>query len=101
MSKTPRERAHNKDAEFTHEGTEGGAQSTVDQLVDLADKAVTEAVRLGKTAMEPDNTPKVAAGATIGALAGMAIPLVSWPLAAIAGAGYVAYQAAKKANDAD
>ena len=67
-----------------------------DQLVELADKAVGEITRLGHTALVPDNTPKVAAGAAIGAVAALAIPIIAWPIAALAGAGYVAYQQAKK-----
>jgi uncharacterized membrane protein len=97
MTKSTKERAHNPGSEFTREGTSASEpQSTIDQIVDMADKAVDQATEMGKVAMEKDNLPKVAAGAGLGALAGMILPIVSLPVAAIAGAGYVAYRQVKK-----
>jgi hypothetical protein len=38
----------------------------------------------------------VLTGAAIGAVAGLVLPIVSWPLGLIAGAGFALYQRIKK-----
>jgi hypothetical protein len=91
-----KERAHNVGTEFTRTGEEPGAeQSFVDQAIEFADKAVDEAARIGKAAMEKDNRGRVAAGAAVGAVGAIVLPIVSLPLGALAGAGYVAWRAAR------
>ncbi len=100
MAKRNSERAHNDGTEFTREGTEpGAAQSTMDQVVEMADKAVEEATRIGKAALETENRGKVAAGAALGAVGAMVLPIVSLPLGALVGAGYVAWRATQKSAD--
>jgi hypothetical protein len=99
MTKTTKERAHNPGSEFVQENTGetgGTTQSTIDQIVEMADKAVDQATEMGKAAIEPGNRAKVAAGAGLGALAGLILPIVSLPVAAIAGAGYVAWRQVNK-----
>ncbi len=99
MTKRKTERAHNDGSEFTCEGRSGGAaQSAVDQFVEFADKAVDEVSRVGKTAFTNENAPKLAAGAALGAVAAAVVPLVSLPLGALAGLGYVAYRQANKSE---
>jgi hypothetical protein len=100
-----KERAHNEGTDFTREGSsENGPsasmKSALDQIVDFADKAVDEVGKLGKTAMEVDNIPKVAAGATLGLFGAMVVPFVSAPLGILAGAGYVAHRL-RKAQDGE
>lgn len=91
-----KERAHNVGTEFTRTGEEPGAeQSFFDQAIEFADKAVDEAARIGKAAMEKDNRGRVAAGAAVGAVGAIVLPVVSLPLGALAGAGYVAWRAAR------
>jgi hypothetical protein len=111
MTTDHKERAHNEGAEIHREaetkreetaasdagGTVSGA---LNKAIDLADKAVDEVVRLTKTAFDGDNTSKVAAGATLGAVAGIVLPIISVPVAAILGAGYVAHRQSQKADDA-
>ncbi len=100
MANNRKERAHNEGTEFTREGSEpGGIKGAMDQVVEMADKAVEEVTKLTKTAMDGDNTPKVAAGAALGAVAGMVLPFIAWPVAALAGAGYVAYRQSQKTGE--
>lgn len=99
MTKRKTERAHNDGSEFTCEGRTGNtAQSAIDQFVEYADKAVEEVSRVGKTAFTNENAPKLAAGAALGAVAAAVVPLVSLPLGALAGLGYVAYRQANKSE---
>jgi hypothetical protein len=92
-----KERAHNEGTDFTREGS-SGAKGVIDQAVEFADKAVDEVGKLAKTAVEVDNIPKVAAGATLGLFGAMVVPFVSAPLGILAGAGYVAHRL-RKAQD--
>lgn len=96
MAKETKEMAHNEGSEFRREGTEGGAKGMVDKLVETADWAIDETARIGKAALEPENRSKVVAGAAIGAVASVAVPLVGPLLGAIVGAGYVANREDKK-----
>lgn len=99
MTKGKTERAHNDGSEFIREGaSRDGAKSTVDQFVEMADKAVEEVSRVGKQALTKDNAPKLAAGAALGAVAAAVLPIISLPLGALAGAGYVAYRQANKSE---
>ena len=100
MSHKTTEKAHNEGAEFTRESTSPAdiASNALDQFVEFADKAVDEVSRVGKQALTGDNAPKLAAGAALGAVAGILLPFISLPLGAIAGAGYVAYRQAQKSE---
>jgi hypothetical protein len=94
-----KERAHNEGTEFTRTGGEPGAEQTFfDQAVDFADKAVDEATKIGKAAMDKDNRSRVAAGAAVGAVGAIVLPIISLPLGALAGAGYVAWRATRGEN---
>jgi hypothetical protein len=91
-----KERAHNEGTDFTREGTsENGVKGALDSVAEMADKAVEEVSSLAKTAIEVDNIPKVAAGATLGMFGAMVVPFVSVPLGILAGAGYVAHRLRK------
>ncbi|MCC7394300.1 MAG: hypothetical protein IT553_05535 [Sphingomonadaceae bacterium] len=90
MPKKSNERAHNAGAEFKRES--GNASG----FVEFADKAVEEVGRIGRTAFTKDNAPKLAAGAALGAVAAIALPIVSVPFGALAGLGYVAW---RKSNE--
>lgn len=99
MTKGKTERAHNDGSEFTREGAgRDGVKSKVDQFVEMADKAVEEVSRVGKSALTKDNAPKLAAGAALGAVAAAVLPIISLPLGALAGVGYVAYRQANKSE---
>jgi len=56
---------------------------------ELLGKAKTEIVGMAKEGLAHPSTKPVLTGAAIGAVAGVVLPLVSLPLGAIAGAGYV------------
>lgn len=89
-----KERAHNVGTEFTRTGSEPGQeQNFFDQAVEFADKAIDEASKIGKAAIDKDNRSRVAAGAAVGAVSAIVLPIVSLPLGALAGAGYVAWRA--------
>lgn len=90
MPKKSNERAHNAGAEFKRESS--GASG----FVEFADKAVDEVGRIGRTAFTKDNAPKLAAGAALGAVAAIALPIISVPFGALAGLGYVAW---RKSNE--
>ena len=97
----PQERAHNADSEFRREGTSPNCDPTnvIDQFVVFADKTVDEVTRIGKDALTSENAPKLAAGATIGAVAGVLLPFLTLPIGAIAGAGYVAWRQHNQRTD--
>ena len=97
MTKKFEEKAHNPGSDLHREGSApDGERSFFDQITDTADKVIDEAARLGQTALEKENRPKVAAGAAVGAVTAAVLPFVSIPLGLLAGAGYVAYREANK-----
>ena len=59
---------------------------------DLIEDAREEIVGMAKQGMKPPSTPPVLTGAAVGAVAGAILPVVSWPLGLIAGAGFVLYK---------
>ena len=59
---------------------------------DLIEDAREEIVGMAKQVMKPPSTPPVLTGAAVGAVAGAILPVVSWPLGLIAGAGFVLYK---------
>ena len=99
MSKKTTEKAHNEGSEFTREGTtSNGGASTLDQITEFADKTIEEVTRMSKEAFTSDNAPKLAAGAAVGGVAALFLPVISLPLGALAGLGYVAYREANKGD---
>ncbi len=59
---------------------------------DLIDDVRDEIVGIAKEGMAHPGTKPVLKGAAIGAVAGLVLPVVSWPLGLVAGAGYMLYK---------
>ncbi|RIV88942.1 hypothetical protein [Aurantiacibacter zhengii] len=57
----------------------------------LAD-AVDEVKAMGREGLEHPSSKPVLTGAAIGAVAGGLLPVVTWPVGLIAGAGYMIYK---------
>ena len=65
-------------------------QKPIDNRI-LAD-AVDEAKDMGREGLSHPSTKPVLTGAAIGAIAGGVLPVVTWPVGLIAGAGYMLYK---------
>jgi hypothetical protein len=98
MTQKTTEKAHNEGSEFVRESTSASekAQGILDQVVEFADKTVDEVSRIGQDVLKTEKAPKIAAGAVVGAVAGVVLPFLSLPIGLLAGAGYVAYRQAQK-----
>ena len=59
---------------------------------DLIDNAREEIVGMAKQGMAHPSTKPVLTGAAVGAVAGALLPVVSWPLGLLAGAGFMLYK---------
>jgi len=59
---------------------------------DLLADATTEAKAMAKQGMAHPSTKPVLTGAAVGAVAGILLPVVTWPLGLAAGAGYMFYK---------
>lgn len=59
---------------------------------DLIDNAREEIVGMAKQGMAHPSTKPVLTGAAVGAVAGALLPVVSWPLGLVAGAGFALYK---------
>jgi len=59
---------------------------------DLLSDARDEIVGMGKQGMAHPSTKPVLTGAAVGAVAGAVLPVVSWPIGLIAGAGFMLYK---------
>jgi len=59
---------------------------------DLIDNAREEIVGMAKQGMAHPSTKPVLTGAAVGAVAGALLPVVSWPLGLLAGAGFMFYK---------
>ena len=59
---------------------------------DLVDDLREEIKGMAKEGMHHPSTKPVLTGAAVGALAGGLLPVVSWPIGLIAGAGYMLYK---------
>lgn len=59
---------------------------------DLIDNAREEIVGMAKQGMAHPSTKPVLTGAAVGAVAGALLPVVSWPLGLVAGAGFMLYK---------
>lgn len=59
---------------------------------DLIDNARDEIVGMAKEGLAHPSTKPVLTGAAIGAVAGAVLPVVSWPLGLLAGAGFALYK---------
>lgn len=67
----------------------GGGQDWVEDVK-------TEVSGMAKQGMHHPSTKPVLTGAAVGAVAGALLPLVSWPIGLVAGAGVVLYNRLKK-----
>lgn len=63
---------------------------------DWVEDAKTEISGMAKEGLDHPSSKPVIAGAVIGALAGGLLPVVTWPIGLIAGAGFALYQRIKK-----
>ena len=59
---------------------------------DLISEAVEEIKGMAKEGAQHPSTKPVLIGGAVGALAGGLLPVVSWPLGLIAGAGFMLYK---------
>ncbi len=58
----------------------------------LIGDAREEIVGMAKEGMHHPSTKPVLTGAAVGAIAGAVLPVVSWPIGLIAGAGFMLYK---------
>ncbi len=63
---------------------------------DLVEDAREEIVGMAKEGMRHPTTKPVLAGAAVGAVAGLVLPVVSWPVGLVAGAGVALYLKIRK-----
>ena len=63
---------------------------------DLVDDLRAEISGMAKEGMHHPSTKPVLAGAAIGALAGGLLPVITWPIDLIAGAGFALYNRVKR-----
>jgi len=59
---------------------------------DLIEDARVEIVGMAKEGMHHPSTKPVLTAAAVGAVAGAVLPVVTWPLGLIAGAGFMLYK---------
>jgi hypothetical protein len=59
---------------------------------DFIEEAKEELTGMAKEGMHHPSTKPVLTGAAVGAVAGLVLPIVSWPLGLAAGAGYMFYK---------
>jgi hypothetical protein len=63
---------------------------------DWVEDAKAEISGMAKQGVNHPSTAPVLTGAAIGAVAGALLPVVSWPVGLLAGAGFALYQRIKK-----
>ena len=59
---------------------------------DLVSDAVDEIKGMAREGAQHPSTKPVLVGGAVGALAGAVLPIVSWPIGLIAGAGFMLYK---------
>lgn len=59
---------------------------------DFIEEAKEELTGMAKEGMHHPSTKPVLTGAALGAVAGLVLPIVSWPIGLAAGAGYMFYK---------
>ena len=59
---------------------------------DLVSDAVEEIKGMAREGAQHPSTKPVLVGGAVGALAGAVLPIVSWPIGLIAGAGFMLYK---------
>jgi hypothetical protein len=63
---------------------------------DLVNDLREEVKGMAKEGMHHPSTKPVLTGAAVGAVAGAVLPIVSWPLGLLAGAGYMLYRRTRR-----
>ena len=63
-----------------------------DQNNDLLGDVTAEVKGMAKDGMAHPSTKPVLTGAAVGAVAGALLPVVSWPIGLVAGAGFMLYK---------
>lgn len=63
---------------------------------DWVEDVKEEITGMAKQGMKHPSSRPVLAGATIGAVAGALLPVVTWPIGLVAGAGFALYNRIKK-----
>ncbi len=63
---------------------------------DLVEDLRDEVVGMAREGMHHPSTKPVLVGAAVGAVAGGILPIVTWPIGLIAGAGFMLYQRVKR-----
>lgn len=63
---------------------------------DWVEDVKSEVTGMAKEGLNHPSTAPVLTGAAVGAVAGALLPVVSWPLGLLAGAGFALYQRIKK-----
>ena len=63
---------------------------------DLVDDLREEIAGMAREGMHHPSTKPVLVGAVAGAIAGGILPIVTWPIGLIAGAGFMLYQRVKR-----
>lgn len=66
------------------------------QSPDWVEYVKSEVTGMAKEGLNHPSTAPVLTGAAVGAVAGALLPVVSWPLGLLAGAGFALYQRIKK-----
>ena len=66
------------------------------QTPDWVEDVKTEVTGMAKEGLNHPSTAPVLTGAALGAVAGAVLPVVSWPIGLLAGAGFMLYQRIKK-----
>lgn len=66
------------------------------QTPDWVEDTKAEIIGMGKEGMHHPSTKPVLAGAAIGAVAGIILPVVTWPVGLAVGACFALYQRIKK-----
>lgn len=59
---------------------------------DLLSEARNEIVGMGKQGMAHPSTKPVLTGAAVGAVAAAVLPVITWPVGLLAGAGFMLYK---------
>ncbi|MDP5103775.1 MAG: hypothetical protein NWP98_07600 [Erythrobacter sp.] len=66
------------------------------QNPDWVEDVKAEVTGMAKEGVNHPSTAPVLTGAAIGAVAGALLPVISWPIGLVAGAGFALYQRIKK-----
>ena len=76
--------------DYRDEDPDHGRKSHQDH--DLLPDATAEIKAMAKEGLEHPSTKPVLTGAAVGAIAGGILPVVTWPIGLVAGAGFMLYK---------